>query len=340
MGFLAVGLLLLSLGSPYVPLDNWVYPALERLNALGYAPDAEGLARPWTRAQCLVLTEEAADIASRRSTKLSAGAPLNAEALRLISALKDEFSSRPKNVSGVRVESLYTRFLEIAGPPLRDSYHFGQTLSNDFGRPYGRGANAVAGFSASATLNRFSAYFRGEYQSAPGAPPYSLAQRSFIAQVDQNPLQPAIARGSTNRFHPLEMYLGAQLGDFNVTIGKQSIWWGPGSDSAFHFSDNAEPAYMLRVAQTNPIVLPGPLRFLGGIRGQFVVGRLSGHQFPPRPFWNAQKITLQLTPDFELGFTRSAIFGGVGHPLTVGSIASSLFSTTSSASRDAGDRRG
>jgi hypothetical protein len=135
------------------------------------------------------------------------------------------------------------------------------------------------------------------------------------------------------------MYLGAQLGDFNVTIGKQSLWWGPGADSAFHFSDNAEPAYMLRVAQTNPIVLPGPFRFLGRIRGQFVVGRLSGHQFPPRPFWNAQKITLQLTPDFEVGFTRSAIFGGVGHPLTVGSIASSLFSTTSSASHDAGDRR-
>jgi hypothetical protein len=339
MGFLAIGLLLLTLGSPYVPLDSWVYPAFERLNALGYAPDAEGLARPWTRAQCLALTEEAADIASRRSTKVSAGVALNEEALHLISALKDEFASQPKNVSGVRIESLYARFLEIAGPPLNDSYHFGQTLANDYGRPYGRGANGVAGFSASATWNRFSAYFRGEYQGAPGTPPYSLGLRNFIAQVDQNPLQPAIAQTSTNHFNPLEMYLGAQLGDFNVTFGKQSLWWGPGSDSAFHFSDNAEPAYMLRVAQTNPIVLPGPFRFLGRIRGQFVVGRLSGHQFPPRPFWNAQKITLQLTPDFEVGFTRSAIFGGVGHPLTAQAIAASFFSTASSASYDAGDRR-
>src|SRR3954463_1465760 len=173
MGFLAVGLLLLNLGSPYVPLDSWVYPAFERLNALGYAPDAEGLARPWMRAQCLVLADEAADIASRRSTKVSAGTAVNEQALQLISALQDEFASRLKNVSGVQIESLYTRFLEIAGPPLQDSYHFGQTLANDFGRPYGRGANAVAGFSAFATLNRFSAYFRGEYQSAPGAPAYS-----------------------------------------------------------------------------------------------------------------------------------------------------------------------
>ena len=335
----AIGLLLLNLGSPYVPLDNWVYPAFERLNALGYAPDAEGLTRPWTRAQCLVLTEEAADIASRRSTKLSAGVALNDEALHLISALKDEFASHPKNVSGVRIESLYTRFLEIAGPPLNDSYHFGQTIANDYGRPYGRGANGVAGFSASATWNRFSAYFRCDIK-APRAPRRTpsgceassrKSTRTRYSLPSRKPVQTASihskctsARSWATSTSPSE---------------SRSLWWGPGSDSAFHFSDNAEPAYMLRVAQTNPIVLPGPFRFLGRIRGQFVVGRLSGHQFPPRPFWNAQKITLQLTPDFELGFTRSAIFGGVGHPLTAHAIAASFFSTTSSASYDAGDRR-
>ena len=346
MTLFAAGLLLLGLwgnesprASPYVPLDSWVYPTFERLNALGYLPDAEGLARPWTRSQCLVLTEEAADIASRRSTKLSAGAPTNQEALRLISALEQEFTSRSDNVSGVRLESLYARFLQIAGPPLADGYHFGQTLVNDYGRPYGRGSNAIAGFSASATFNRFSAYFRGEYQGASGTPPYSLAQRTFIAKIDQNPLQPAISNTSSNRFNPLEMYLGAQFGIFNVTFGKQSLWWGPGAESAFHFSNNAEPVYMLRVAQTSPIVLPGPFRFLGRIRGQFVVGHLAGHQFPPGPFFNAQKITFQLTPDFELGFTRSAIFGGGGIPLTVRTLARSFFSFSSGQFPDPGDRR-
>jgi hypothetical protein len=59
---------------------------------------------------------------------------------------------------------------------------------------------------------------------------------------------------------------------------------------------------------------------------------------------NAQKITFQLTPDFELGFTRSTIFGGLGHPLTVGSFARSLFSFSSTSNttfgaNDPGDRR-
>jgi hypothetical protein len=148
-----------------------------------------------------------------------------------------------------------------------------------------------------------------------------------------------------NRFDPLEMYVGANLPGFDATFGKQSLAWGPGDDSEFHFSNNAEPMYMLRLAQRTPLVLPGALRFLGHIRTQFLVGRLTGHAYPPKPFINAQKITFQLTQDFEIGFSRSAIFGGVGHPLTAGSIARSFFSTASTggtafgSSNDAGDRR-
>jgi len=310
---------------------------------MGYAPDEERLAAPWTRAECLMLLEEAEDIASRRSTKRSAGA-LNAEALRLIDALKTEFSRETDTADVLRVESLYTRSTQISGTPLRDGYHFGQTIVDDYGRPYEHGGNSVNGISAYGNWGRFSGYFRGEYQQAGTGAAYSAEVRNFIAGVDQTPVRPPSPVSGVSRFDPLEMYVGAQLSVFNVTVGKESIWWGPGQDSAFHFSNNAEPIYMIRAAQTMPIVLPGPFRFLGRIRTQFLVGRLSGHEFPPKPFINAQKITLQLTPDFELGFTRSAIFGGEGHPLTIGSLAASLFSVTAAPSAtfghaDPGDRR-
>ena len=332
-------------GSAYVPLDSWVYPVLRRLAAMGYAPDEESLAAPWTRQECLMLVEEAEDIASRRSTKLSAGA-MNNEALRLIAALKGEFSQETETPNTFRVESVYSRFAQISGPPLHDGYHFGQTIADDYGRPFGQGANTINGFSAYGTWGRFSGYFRGEYQQAPGHPSYGSQVRNFIAGADQIPLPPASGTPGVSRFDPLEMYVGAQLGDFNITFGKQSIWWGPGEDSAFHFSNNAEPMYMFRTAQTMPILLPGPLRFLGRIRTQFMVGRLSGHDFPPRPYINAQKITLQPTPDLEVGFTRSAIFGGVGHPLTINSVFQSFFSVSSTGSstygspNDPGSRRG
>jgi hypothetical protein len=331
-------------GPVYVTLDSWIYPALKRLASLGYAPDEESLSAPWTRQQCLTLVEEAQDIATRRSTKESAGA-LNSEALQLIAALKAEFARDDNAAASASVESLYTRYTQIAGSPLRDSYHFGQTIVNDFGRPYSQGGSTVDGFSAYGTLGRFSAYFRGEYQYASGRDAYSQNINDAIASADGVPPQTAAAVKLTNRFDPLEMYIGARFGDFNVTIGKQSLWWGPGTDSAFAFSNNAEPFYAIRVAQALPIVLPGPFRFLGRIRTEFVLGKLAGHQYPPRPLINAQKITLQLTQDFEIGFSRSSIFGGVGHPLTTGSFFSSIFSTSSTggtafgSGNDPGDRR-
>jgi hypothetical protein len=331
-------------GSTYVPLDSWIYPVLRRLAAMGYAPDEESLAAPWSRAECFMLLEEAEDIASRRSTKRSAG-PLNDEALGLIEALRPEFSGEAESSDVVRIESLYTRNTQISGTPLRDGYHFGQTIVDDYGRPYQQGTNTVDGISAYGNWGRFSGYFRGEYQQAGAGAPYSPDVQNFIAGVDQTPVRLSTPISGVSRFDPVEMYIGAQLGDFNVTIGKESIWWGPGEDSAFHFSNNAEPIYMIRAAQTRPILLPGPLRFLGRIRTQFLLGRLTGHEFPARPLINAQKITFQLTPDFEVGFTRSAIFGGVGHPLTIGSFGRSLFSfsstgsTTFGSANDPGDRR-
>ncbi|MBV9676326.1 MAG: capsule assembly Wzi family protein [Acidobacteriaceae bacterium] len=313
---------------------------LRRLASLGYAPDEESLTAPWTRQQCVMLVEEAEDIASRRSTKLTAGA-MNAQALQMIAALKTEFRRDAEKNAVIGVESIYARYLHIAGSPLRDSYHFGQTLTNDYGRPYGNGANAISGFSAYGTWGRFSAYFRGENQDAAGRGSYDERTRSFMASVDQVPIQLPVGLPPTRRFDPVEMYVGVQLGNFDVTVGKQSLWWGADESSAFHFSNNAEPFYALKLAQARPILLPGPLRVLGRIRTQLLFGELSGHQYPPRPFINAQKITLQVTQNLELGFTRSAIFGGVGHPLTAQSFFQSLFSVSSSRFErsDPGDRR-
>lgn len=49
-------------GSPYVPLDSWIYPALERLAALGYIHTEFLGMRPWTRRECARLVEEAGEV--------------------------------------------------------------------------------------------------------------------------------------------------------------------------------------------------------------------------------------------------------------------------------------
>ena len=73
-------------------------------------------------------------------------------------------------VDAMQLDSVYTRVMDIAGTPVNDSYHFGQTLINDYGRPYWQGVNNITGFSASANDGRFAFYIDGEYQYAPTIP--------------------------------------------------------------------------------------------------------------------------------------------------------------------------
>src|SRR5277367_469525 len=205
-----------ELGSPYVPLDSWVYPAFDTLAALGYAPSAYADLRPWTRMECariiaaarddlqIELLEihdlhtghpaddsqinrpeiDASEIDNTNTMRLGDGKVDASKAYALYAALAAEFShdlqrlQGSKNGSGndsgageFRVDGIYTRYLGIAGQPLDDGYHFGQTLLNDFGRLYGRGSNLVSGASASGTAGAFAFYVRGEYQHAAALPP-------------------------------------------------------------------------------------------------------------------------------------------------------------------------
>src|SRR6266478_8209951 len=138
-----------SLGSPYVPLDSWVYPAMERLAALGLLNDEFMGMRPWTRLECTRLVSDAAD-------QLPNGGQENVEVAGLVEALQREFRPETEEIGGdrggqFRVESLYSRTEYISGMPLTNGYNFAQTQINDFGRPYGQGWNTVNGFSTYAT---------------------------------------------------------------------------------------------------------------------------------------------------------------------------------------------
>src|SRR5262249_39373621 len=147
----------------------------------------------------------------------------------------------------IRLESIYSGFDEIAGKPLNDSYHFGQTIINNFGRPYQQGFNAVLGFTSRAETEHFFFYARGEYQNAPSAAAYPDNVRAVIANVDLNPQQPALPIQATSQFRLLDTYAGINILSNEVSVGKQSLWWGAGESGAMIFSDNAEPIYMVRI---------------------------------------------------------------------------------------------
>ena len=132
-------------GSPYVPLDSWIYPVLDRLTGLGLIDSGFADLRPWTRRECTRLLAEAEEKSGDEENE-------NTEAAKLVTLLEREFRFELESTDGgdntqFRLESAYQRTENISGTTLNDGYHFAQTQINDFGRPYGKGWNTVTGFS-------------------------------------------------------------------------------------------------------------------------------------------------------------------------------------------------
>jgi len=176
------------MASPYVQIDSWIYPALERLIALGYMRSNMLGMRPWTRMQCARMLEEAEDRLQNDDVEAS-------QAEKIYKTLSNEFAPEISRLDGspnvsARVESIYTRVTGISGTPLRDGYDFGQTIINDYGRPYWTGVNNVTGVTANAEVGPVAFSFQGEYQHAPALPSDPSQVLTAIAAANRTPPLP------------------------------------------------------------------------------------------------------------------------------------------------------
>jgi membrane-associated phospholipid phosphatase len=337
-----------NMGSPYVPVDSWVYPVFDRLAALGYMHSGYEGMRPWTRMECARLVEEIGE-------KLSSGDESIRDAQKLYNTLVDEFAEETRRLDGsanvgASIDSIYTRSTVISGTPLRDGYHFGQTIINDYGRPYGEGFNNVSGVTAHAVAGPFFISLQGEYQHAPAVASDPLSVLQATASQDVVPFQVGNGMRTVNRFRLLETSAGFSYKNFQFSFGNQSLWLGPGDGGPFLFSNNAGPIPMIRADQVSPIYVNGVSRILGRMRTEFFIGRLSGAQWifsngvmygptiKDQPFIHGEKISFKPTDNFEFSLGVSTIFGGPGQPVTIHDFLRTFTSAGLASNGEAGTR--
>ncbi len=356
-------------GSPYIPVDSWVYPAVLRLYALGYVDHGYLGMRPWTRDSLSRILDETEE----RLEDLDEG-PVTTEAEGIYDALKrelrdDSWNSCEVYKGTVRAESVYSVVRAISGTPLSDSYHLGSTIVNDYGRPYANGFNNYSGASGYASFGRFLLYVRGEFQGAPSAAGYSSALAQTLSNIDQTlyfvpsstpPYGPTtsvysqatipqgpIPSATQGRF--LEAYVSYEFLNHVLSFGKQDEWLGPAQGGSFAYSNNAQNIYAFHINRIEPLEVPLLSRLTGPFRYEFLVGALRGHTFMPNPAYQAnpspyianvtnpgdpwvhlEKINFRPTSNLEFGFERTVIWGGKGHaPITVKSFLRSFFSLSS-----------
>ncbi|HME57946.1 MAG TPA: capsule assembly Wzi family protein [Terracidiphilus sp.] len=351
-----------ALGSPYMPVDSWVYPAMLRLYSLGFVDNVFLGMRPWTRSSMSHMLEEA----GARIEDADAG-PVTDEAQEIYDALMHELRNEMAgpcmpHQGKSRIESVYTVIRSISGTPLRDSYHLGSTIINDYGRPLQSGFNNYSGASGYAAAGRFVFYARGEFEAAPSATGYSQALAHALSTVDStsflNPVtnlpypQATIPMGpiaDTATGRVMEAYISANLLNHEISFGKQDNWLGPGLGGGMAYSNNAENIYSFRINRVEPLHIPLISRLTGPFRYDFLVGKLRGHTFMPNPAnpggtnpnlpnvinpgdpWvHIEKISFRPTENLEFGFERTVIWGGEGHaPITFRTFAKSFISMSS-----------
>ena len=329
------------MASPYVPLDSWIYPALQRLIALGYLQSQVLGMRPWTRMACASLLDDASD-------KFPDNGVEEGSVGRLYATLTQEFAPELARLEGApnvgaQVESVYTRATGIIGTPLRDAFNFGQTIVNDYGRPYWTGFNNVTGTTADAEAGPVAFYLRAEYQHAPAMPSYSQPVQDAVAAAN---FVPPLANGTAqaNQVELLDTMASININNLQVSFGIQSLWLGPGQSGPFLMSNNAAPFPMVRLDDVRPHKIPGISKVFGPTRYEYFIGQLSGHHweyctaptcqaFPadtqaaehvvgpnivPQPFIHGAKISFQPARNLEFGMGITAMFGGPGLPVTFG----------------------
>ena len=332
-------------GSPYIPVDSWIYPAVLRLYSLGYVDTVYLGMRPWTRSSMNNMLNEVGS----RIEDYDSG-PATDEAEKIYDALTRQLRYNTQNQcltqeERVRIESVYSVARGISGTPLRDSYHLGSTIINDYGRPYEGGFNNYTGVSGYASAGRFLLHVRGEFNEAPSAVGYSNALTQTLANQDvgafpiaNNPVtgspyiqttipQGPIAAISDGRF--IEAYASYRLLNHEISFGKQDDWLGPGLGGGMAYSNNAENIYSFRINRTEPLFIPLLSYLTGPFRYEFLVGSLKGHTYPNDPWVHIEKISLRPTANLEFGFERTVIWGGKGHePINLHTFLRSFFSLT------------
>jgi hypothetical protein len=328
-----------------------------RLYGLGFLDHVYLGLRPWTRSSLEHMLQDAS-----KNIEDAQDRPESEEAEGIFNALERELRfdhdrACRKDQMTVRIASAYTVARGLSGMSLRDSFHLGSTIVNDYGRRYEPGFNSYTGVSGYAIAGRYTLYLRGEVQVASSAAGYSPDLFQALATVDDTvnptssvayPNQATIPSGpisATARGRFLEAYVSAQLLNHVVSFGKQDEWLGPAQGASMAYSNNAENIYALHINRIEPLYIPGLSRYTGPFRYEFLVGALRGHTLMPNPLYpstislqrnviapgdpwvHVEKISFRPTDNLEFGFERTALWGGEGHsPVTIGTFLKSFFS--------------
>lgn len=283
--------------SPFVPLNDWTYSAVEKLAVCGFANSFPLSSKPLTRIQMAKIVAEAIDHVQNDDLVFS---PLeDVKGLELLmDGLMQEYQKELAKL-GVSVAEVpeekhpKKKRLRIQFPDrvylqkLAAGLENGRTLllENQGGWRVHKGFN----FRADASVY-------GQWDD-------------WLTVV----LSPTLRLTKTDtRLLMEQFYAETEWKNLRLIVGRHSFWWGPGYHGALVLSNNAFPLDAIRFSSAESYQLPGFLKRLGNWRTDFFLSRLGAEQNIKRPKFSGLRQEWSPVDWLSMGGSHTIIFGGKG----------------------------
>jgi hypothetical protein len=187
------------------------------------------------------------------------------------------------------------------------------SIFNNEGINYGQGSNAVVQFQSHARLwNAFSFFVQ---------PALVYNNHSFDSFYE-----------SDAEFRLHRGYVKINIANFEVQVGRDSLWWGPCYHGALLMSNNAKPFDMIKISNPEPVLLPWYFSYLGPMQFNLIFSQLDDKRTGTEkvnPFLYGLRVGIKPHPYLELGATHLVMFGGPERrDMSVGDYFKALYSNT------------
>ena len=134
---------------------------------------------------------------------------------------------------------------------------------------------------------------------------------------------------ANNEYNFRNSYISYFSDNYNFTVGKINLWWGPSEVTSLILSNQADGIPMALI-QNN---LPYSIKAFDNINYKFFVGKLEKKRAVP----NAKLMGLRLEGSIQnlyIGISRTAQFGGQDRPSSLGTIKDILLGNDNTGNRD------
>lgn len=290
-------------GSTYVvniPLDSPIYEELDTLDGLGYLDTYFPEVRPISRVEAARLTLEAETNLAHSETQPLAEtleANLRGQLHEEVSWIENDTEDNQPSMFHP-LDRAELQYLFSSGPRRQwltgpggaiNATEVTPLLPNNDGLPTAPGSNAIFRLSG---WGGFGGFLTGYAEGAVAGP--------FTRGI------PSASPGQL---------LGAEavmsLGNVALSFGQEERGWGTGHFAQLSQSDNAPLVPALTAQNIHPSYLPWFLRYLGPGRRATFLGQLDAiRSFAQHPWIFGHVLAFKPLPTFELGVTRTIIFGG------------------------------